>query len=638
MTKYSIRKISATGTAVLLLAIAATPMATHAQAASPQTLSNVEELEAFIDGLMGAHMQSRNIPAATVSVVKDGRLFFAKGYGHADAEKTLPVVAEKTLFRPGSISKLFTWTAVMQLYERGQLDLDADINSYLDQFQIPDTYPEPITMKHLLTHTPGFEEGGLGYLFVRSADEIVPLSESLKAHIPWRVRPPGTYSSYSNFGTVLAGLIVANISGMPFNEYIEKNIFEPLGMENSTFREPLPDSMAENMATGFKYKSGLYQAGEFEFISNFGPAGALSSTATDMARFMIAHLQNGRYGNNRILKDETARQMHSQLYTLDPRLSGMAHGFYESSANGQHIIGHGGDTVYFHSNLALLPEHNLGLYVSYVTNGGRARLELLKAFLDRYFPAAEGPPLTAPEGFQERAGRFAGSYRFTRHNWSTIEKLTALASTISVSPTEENTLLVSGLFPQPMQFVEVEPLLFKQLDGWQTIAFKESEDGGITHLFFDMLPFMPTYKLSWYQTPGFALLIWGPGGLLCLTMLVSAFYHRRASRDAPVRSRWAVRLAVAVSLLTLLFLVSFIAIVASAAEELLYGLPGSLVAVLLIPKVTALLSLGLASFAFLAWKEKYWNLVRRVHFSLFTVATLGMVWFYWYWNVLGFKY
>ena len=165
------------------------------------------ELQAFIDGVMAAHMPSRKIPAATISVVKDGELFFAKGYGYADREKKIPVEADKTLFRPGSTSKLFTWTAVMQLAERGQLDLDADVNTYLKTFQIPATYPEPITMKNLLTHTPGFEDGGFGYLFVKDESGIVPLRESLAAHIPERVRPPGTWSSYSNYGTALAGLI-----------------------------------------------------------------------------------------------------------------------------------------------------------------------------------------------------------------------------------------------------------------------------------------------------------------------------------------------------------------------------------------------------------------------------------------------
>ncbi len=126
-----------------------------------------EDLEAFLDGVLAAEMRSHSIASATVSVVKDGELFFAKGYGYADRESRRPVDPERTLFRPGSISKLFTWTAVMQLVEQGKIDLDADVNEYLTDFRIPDTFPEPITMEHLMTHTPGFEDGGLGYLLIK---------------------------------------------------------------------------------------------------------------------------------------------------------------------------------------------------------------------------------------------------------------------------------------------------------------------------------------------------------------------------------------------------------------------------------------------------------------------------------------
>src|SRR3990172_1351525 len=208
-----------------------------------------EDLEAFFDGVVAAQMRSHSIASATVSVVKDGELFFAKGYGYADREARRPVDPERTLFRPGSISKLFTWTSVMQLVEQGKIDLDANVNQHLSDFQIPDTFPEPITMKHLMTHTPGFEDGALGYLLIKSASDLVPLSASLAAHVPRRVRPAGAYSSYSNYGTALAGLIVANVSGMPFEEYVEKNIFEPLDMSRSTFREPLPERLAPHRAT-----------------------------------------------------------------------------------------------------------------------------------------------------------------------------------------------------------------------------------------------------------------------------------------------------------------------------------------------------------------------------------------------------
>ncbi|MCP4663384.1 MAG: beta-lactamase family protein [bacterium] len=611
-----------------------------AAATSPPAhrLTDPEELEAFLDGMMAAHMRSRDIASATLSVVKDGSLFFAKGYGYADREQRIPVEADKTLFRPGSISKLFTWTAVMQLVERGELDLAADVNDYLADFKVPATYPEPITMKHLLTHTPGFEDGGLGYLFIRSADKIVPLAESLAAHIPARVRPPGTYSSYSNFGTALAGLIVANISGMPFQEYVEKNIFEPLGMDHSTFREPLPEALAPDMAVGYQREAGLYEARDFEFISNFGPAGALSSTATDMARFMIAHLRLGRYGDARILEEATARRMQSQLYTLDPRLPGMAHGFCETEINRLRVIGHGGDTFYFHSLLVLLPEHDVGLYVSYVAAGSLVRFELLEAFVERYFPVPEEPELIPPADFTERADRFAGTYRFTRHNYSTIEKLFALVATISVTPTEAGTLMVDGFLGQTMHWVEVEPLLFRQIDGWQSLAFKEDENGEITHLAFSVYPFMPAYRAAWYTVPAFNFTLLGLGVLLFITTLVSAFRHREKTREAPPIERWPIRLAVAVSALTLLLLVSVVAIVAAEGVDIFYGVPATMTVALVLPILTSLLTVGIAVFVPMAWRGRYWTAGRRVHYTLFAVLAVGYVWFYYYWNVLGFQY
>lgn len=607
----------------------------EAEAASGLTTS--EDLEAFVDGVMAAHMATRDIPAATVSVVRDGELFFAKGYGWADREKRIPVDPEKTLFRPGSVSKLFTWTAVMQLVERGKLDLDADVNDYLETFQIPDTFPEPVTLAHLLTHRPGFEDGALGYLFIKSADEIVPLAESLAAHVPERVRPPGTYPSYSNYGAALAGLVVANVSGMPFAEYVEKNIFEPLGMDRSTFREPLPERLAPDMAVGYKREGGRYVAGDFELISNFAPAGSMSSTATDMARFMIAHLAHGRYGDARILEEETAGRMHSRIYTLDPRLPGVAHGFYEMSIGDLRIIGHAGDTLFFHSQLALIPEHGVGLFVSYVTNGGEARNQLLEAFVERYFPEPK-PPLAPPGDFQERGERFAGSYRFIRHNYSRLEKALALQSSIDVAVTEEKTLVMTGFSEEPLHWVEVEPLFFRQVDGFGTLAFEEDENGEITHLFLGLIPVIPANRLAWYETQGFNFAILGFGALACLTTLIGAFRNRRKDRAAPSGARWAQRLAAVVGGLTLVFFVTVGAVLSSMGIEIYYGVPPVLGAALVLPIVTSVLTVGVLICLVLAWKRGFWTVGRRVHYTIFSFLAVGLVWFYAYWNVLGFRY
>ncbi len=379
--------------------------------AASQGPTNPAELEAFLDGIMATQMEANHVAGVTIAVVKDGKLFFAKGYGFADVKNKKPVLADRTMFRPGSVTKLFTWTAIMQLYEQGKIDLDADVNTYLKDFKIPATYPQPITIKNLMSHTPGFEDLGVG-MWARTTKDLMPLGKFLGTHIPARIRPPGVITSYSNYGTALAGHIVELVSGTPFEDYVEQNIFKPLGMQHSTFREPLPAALAPDMSVGYTFKQGLFKAEDFELLNGMAPAGSLSSCATDMANFMIAHLQNGQFGDQRILKEDTAKLMHSRLFSHDPRICGNAHGFWEYDFNRLHLIEHGGDTMLFHSQLALIPEKNLGWFVSYNSPNGPARDELFKAFLDRYFPP--DPPLTEPKPSIEAKktlGLYCGSLR-----------------------------------------------------------------------------------------------------------------------------------------------------------------------------------------------------------------------------------
>lgn len=643
--KTSAARVLLITTAVLLLLITAhsavwsEESASGATAAVPQPagLTDKAELEAFIDGMMAAHFPSRHIPAATIAVVKDGALFFAKGYGFADREKRIPVDPATTLIRPGSISKLFTWTAVMQLVEQGKLDLDADVNSYLKTFKIPATFPEPITMRHLLTHTPGFEDQGLG-LFARDPAELKPLRESLAAKIPARVRPAGSLSSYSNYGTALAGLIVEEVSGIPFAEFVEQNILRPLGMEHSTFREPLPAELAPDMAVGYQWKKGRFEPGKFELIGNYGPAGSLSATATDMAKFMIAHLQLGRLGETRILKEETARRMHSRLYGLDPRLPGMAHGFYEMEAHGVRGIGHGGDTMLFHSELLLLPKHNVGLFVSYGSSG-LPGYDLLPAFIGRYFAAPDPAPPEPPAGFEERTKRVAGVYRFTRHNYTSIEKAFALPSVVSVAAGPKGTITTSIQgFGEPWVWREVAPNYYGQIDGTMRLVFREAADGSITNMYFSLLPFMPCYRVAWYATPTVNYVLLGATLFLCISTLVSFCYHRKGRKQDPTLARWCARTAAAVSVMTICAVGGVVAVIAAASEELAYGLPKPLIAILGLVLLTTILTPILVALTGLAWRDRWWTTFRRIHVSAFALAAAGMVWFYAYWNLLGWQY
>ncbi len=444
------------------------PVTTSAAPETPEM--NAADVGAFLDGIIPQQLDRENIAGATVSVVKDGKILFTKGYGYSDITTKAPVSPEKTLFRPGSVSKLFTWTAVMQMYEQGKIDLDKDVNEYLD-FKIPDAFGKPITMKHIMTHTAGFEEQ-VKDLF--ASEPPKDLGGFLKTHIPGRIFPPGQMPAYSNYATALAGYIVERVSGVPFSKYVDDQILKPLNMPNSTFDQPLPANLEPNMSKG--YRLATDEPLKFEMINAF-PAGSLSSSATDMANFMIAHLQNG----GPILKPETTKLMHSRLFGLDDAAPGMAHGFYEEPQNGLRIVGHGGDTIAFHSDLHLIPEKGVGFFISYNSLGkgeGPVREMIWTAFLDRYFPftVKPGDNLNAAEEIQS----ILGNYVVSRRSDSSFFRLAAVLGQASVIPNPDGTISLAALTGAnglPKKFERIAPMTFRDVKGQDVMVFKPDANG-----------------------------------------------------------------------------------------------------------------------------------------------------------------
>ncbi len=618
---------------------------TQALAPFKEGPSDPVELEAFIDGIMSIHLETNHIAGATFSLVKDGELFLAKGYGYADREKKIPVKAEETLFRPGSISKLFVWTAVMQLYEQGKLDLDADINTYLRKFKVPETFPQPITMKHLMSHTAGFEEM-IKEMSVRDAKDLVPLGEFLATHLPARVIPPGKLAAYSNYGTALAGYIIEEISGIPFEEYIEEHIFKPLKMEKSTFRQPLPLHLKDLMSVGYSFEKGIFKAHDFELINGLAPAGSMSTTATDMANFMIAHLEKGRFQEKRILKEETIRLMHSRLFTHHPKVNGNAYGFWELKLNELKMIEHGGDTAWFHSFLVLIPEKNVGLFVSYNSagGGGFAREELVKAFLDRYYPGEEKPLPQPPSDFKKRAKKFLGTYRFTRVVHTSYEKMMALLMKVEVKATPENTLLITlpaGLGAK--QWVEVEPLIFQEVSGQDTLVFQEDERGHIIHAFVNSFPYFALVKMRWFETPLFSLSLVLICVLLFLSVLrwpLSSLLRRLCQPEAKEGKKAPSTFRLIVSLMAILYLIFIIGVllVLSDYMKLMFGVPLSLKILLFLPLFSSFLTFIAIFISLVTWIKGYWSWCARFHYTLIVLGSIAFIWFLNYWNLLGFKY
>ena len=594
------------------------------------------ELEAYLDGLMRAQMAAHDIAGATVAVVRDGALLFSKGYGWADVERLRPVDPATTLFRIGSITKLFTWTAVMQLRDEGLLDLHADVNDYLD-FRIPETYPQPITLWHLLTHTPGLEDRAFG-LFGPS--EGIARGEWLRDNLPARVREPGLLPSYSNYGTALAGYIVERVSRVPWEQYIEEKILDPLGMTFATGRQPLPDRLAPHMSSGYRHEDGRFAAKPFEWVE-IAPAGSISASAEAMAAFMIAHLQGGRYGEARILADVTAREMHSQAYAADPRVNGMALGFYEVSSHGLRIIAHSGGTQWFFSDLALIPAERLGIFVSF-NSAGAAPLAVgpfLASVLDRYHPVEPfiaDPP--AP-GWDRRARTYSGGYRFLRRSYTTFEKPLGSLMELTVEAGEPGELMLRS----PMvtaRVHEVEPGYFRTRDRSVEIVFSEDGHGGYSHLFLSTLPPMAAEKVGFWDAR------WLHGTLLAFSLVlfvsvlvlmpVRYLLQRNVEGIWPLRGaerglRWA---ALGVAGLSLAFLVT--AATSVSQDAFLSGeAESSLRVALVLPLLSLPLVLAVVAGAVLAVVKKYWSGWARVHYVLFALAAAAFILELHYWNLLG---
>ncbi|WP_331233490.1 serine hydrolase domain-containing protein [Natronorarus salvus] len=608
-----------------------------AEAGSEAVSEGLEGLEGFVDDLMAEGLAEHDVAGATVSVVHDGSVEFAKGYGYADVEAGREVRADETLFRIGSVSKLFGWTAAMQGAERDAFDLDTDVNRYLEEVTIPGTYTEPITLSHLATHTPGFEERLRG-TFVANEDDLRPLAEVLREEQPARVRPPGELASYSNYGSALVGQVVAEWAGTSFEAYVEAEILAPLGMERTTFGQPVPEDLEPDLSRGYRYTGGGFREGEFEYVG-IPPAGSASATATDMARFMLANLNGGEVEGGRVLEPESVERMHERRFGHDDRINGVAFGFYERSRGDLRVIAHGGDTELFHTELLLIPDLDLGLFVSYNSPGGvAAREEFVGRFLDRFDPAAGSEPPLEPDGAPAHAEAIEGSYRGLRIAETTYEKLVGATSTAEVAVDADGTVVVSTL-GEEWRFVEIDDLLFREVGAEETLVFRE-EDGEITHAFLGSVPVMAFERLDWYERPLFQGAVAG----LTLLVLLSAVVGwplamvRRRYRDGPPppeRPRIARWLAGTGAVFLFGFLVGVVVLLATDPVGTLLSPPTTLQLLLVLPVLAALTTLWATLYVVRSWRASYWGVLSRLHYTLVVASAVGFCWLLSYWNLLG---
>jgi len=457
-SKRMIGRISALLVAALLMAAPASPAELTAT-----------DVESWLNGLMDYGLKNGDIAGSVVVVVKDGKVLFQSGYGYADVARKIPMDPEKVMTRIGSTSKLFTWTAVMQLVEQGKLDLNRNVDDYLD-FKVSAAAGKPITLLDLMNHRGGFEEG-LKDIFALDPRRLQSQQVYLKQHPRPLLFPTGTVPAYSNYGTALAGYIVERVSGEPYSRYIENHILRPLGMAHSTFDQPLPERFKGQAALGYRTASQPAQA--YELIAT-PAAGSAATTASDMARFMLAHLQQSD-----LLKNDAAQLMHSPSEVALPGFSTMAHGFFYETRNGRILIGHGGDTLFFHTEMQLLPQEGVGIFYSFNSRGRDdavygLREAVLDQFINRYFPDPAVPQETvalasAKADSQKIAGRYESSRR-VEHGFLSIFYL--LQQTVIGANPDGTVSAPKFLGPGEAQFREVGPDTWQEVGGHRKLALQ----------------------------------------------------------------------------------------------------------------------------------------------------------------------
>jgi CubicO group peptidase (beta-lactamase class C family) len=443
--------------------------------AQPRTRVDPKELSAFVDSFMTDAMAKPNDPPGVSFVfVQDGRVVLMRGYGLANVALKTKVDPAKTIWRIGSISKAFTATAVMQLVDRGEVDLDAPVDRYVRRVTIPQTYPEPVTARHLLSHTAGFDEIRPGTQ-APTRDEVLPLDRFLEKSLV-RIRPPGETIAYSTYGITLAGELVEEVSKSDIETYFRENIFVPLGMMHASIN--VPADQHGDVAIGYELENDSLVAQAWEWYHTT-PASAINATTADMSRFLLMHLEGGALDGKRVLSQPALEEMHRQQITMHPSIPGYALGFNEDFVGDLRVIEHGGNMAGFSALMVMVPGERAGFFVVNQMEGSRLRDNLKWGLLERFFPEARkrrAVPNTLPPAASVKAERFAGEYVALVSCFSCQPARPGY--TLKVTANDDGTLGFAG-----GRWIQVDPLRFVRENGSGYIVFREDDRGAIRELF-----------------------------------------------------------------------------------------------------------------------------------------------------------
>ena len=638
------------GLLALIASLLATPASASVGRCARENAVVDPAVTKIVDDLVRAQMADNRIPGMSVAVVRNGRLVQAAGYGLSNIERGTSVDPATTLFRVGSITKLFTYTAAMQLVEQGLLGLDDDVNGRLSGVQIAPKFGRPVTVNEIMHHRAGFGEGDLGYDFFGNPALTPTLRDFVRDHQLRRVTAPGTRTAYSNYGPTVLGLVIEQTTHQPYEAYLQDHILTPLGMTRTTLREPVAPGLpaplgrmraddAARAAVGYSPVDGGYAPIPIEHIfPGASPAGSMFTTANDMACFMLAYLNGGSLGEARILKEETISQMWTRGYSDRKSTVDFAHGFFNTRVGGYDAYQHTGVMAGFTSNLTLIPQLELGIFVvGNSETGWGATSALPGQIVARAFPPG---PLTAPipvvpSDFGARANRFAGIYLTAARSPDRLETLTKLG--VEARVTAGDGGLAIAMPGDSRRWIEIAPLTFQDAEGQDRIHFIAAGDritGFYTpmgHRSYERVDF--TWTKAFFQGAMFV------AAGLALTMIAHLVLDRR--RRASRALAWSGYVALAASLGGLAFAGLFFRAMAhleAVGVRLAFVWPTApLMQWVWSAWILAAATLAMTLSLWPVWRGG-WPRLRQVHHTALTLALLTVVALAWRWNLFASPY
>ena len=597
------------------------------------------DLADFIDGVVETQRRGKKLSGVTVSVVQNDSLIFARGYGMADLERMRPVLPDTTLFRIGSVSKTYTWTAVMMMVEEGLLDLDTDVNQYLNEVEIEEAFGEPVTLRHVMSHRAGFEDSMR--LFTITDDDPRTLSELLSEHQPKRVYPPGQRTSYSNWGSALAAQIVEDVSGTSYKAFLQERILDPLDLNHTILDMPgeMSSEIRENLAGGYKTEHGTLNHQSAMQIGAYWPAGGMSATAFDMARWMKFHLNGGELDGVRLLSEETHQDMWTRAYNDRPYGSDVAHGFQDLHYRGLRLLGHAGGTAAFLTNMILVPELNLGIFISQNSAEDFVPIQQFPGQLIDYISGESYEPFLLEESDTDELDELAGTYLNNRRVFSTFSAVIGLTSVATLTPVSSRSLTLSAM-GEETYFVQVpdQPDVFEDAAGQRLSVIRN--DRGRVKALADGTGVHTFERVGFLKNPNTFFIVFGISVLLSFTTLLGGWKRFGRGNNQGFSSRIAGFISILASLSVFTFVAAVFTMATSFAgfdiSQMADNYPStSMLFTHYAGWVTAVMSLVMLAGLWPAWTDSGWSMVRRLHFTTYALVLIFFAAQLWQWRIIG---